>query len=49
MKTGKNMTNTQMAILLATIWLAPHQHPIVGQITGLIFIAVAAAIGMGWI
>lgn len=43
------MTNTQMAILLATIWIAPHQDPLLGRITGFIFIGVAASMGMGWL
>jgi len=43
------MTNTQMAILLATIWIAPHHDPLLGRITGLIFIGAAASIGMGWL
>jgi hypothetical protein len=41
------MTNTQLGILLATIWLAPHQPRLLGLLTGLIFIGSVVALEMG--
>jgi hypothetical protein len=43
------MTNTQFVILLATVWIAPHNHPLVGSLLGSLFLGFAVATGMGWL
>ena len=43
------MTESQFMVLLGTVYLAPHFHPIVGNFAGLLIILAAAGKGLGWI
>ena len=43
------MSESQILIMLGTIWIAPHINKWYAQITGLIFICVASAKGLGLI
>lgn len=43
------MTNTQFGILLATIWIAPHQPRLGGLALGLLFLGSVVALEMGWL
>jgi hypothetical protein len=43
------MTDTQLLLLIGTIWVAPHCNKIYNLVVGGIFITVAACKGLGWI
>jgi hypothetical protein len=43
------MTDTQFAVLIGTIWLAPHSDKWYASFVGLSFILIGAAKGLGWI
>ena len=43
------MTDTQLLLVLGTMWIAPHVNKHYAQITGLIFLIVCACKGLGWI
>jgi hypothetical protein len=44
-----DMTETQLLLLLGTIWVAPHCNKIYNLVVGGIFIIVAACKGLGWV
>jgi len=41
------MTDTQLLLLLGTIWVAPHCNKIYNLVVGCAFIAVACTKGLG--
>ena len=43
------MTAEQFFAVLGTIYIAPHMHPIYGQVVGFGFLLAAACKGLGWI
>jgi hypothetical protein len=43
------MTDSQFLVLLGTVWIAPHSHPILGNFVGAFCITLAAIKGLGWI
>jgi len=43
------MTTEQYLVVLGTIYLAPHVHPLYCQVVGCGFIIVAGCIGLGWL
>ena len=43
------MTETQMLILIGTIWVAPHCNDWYAFFVGSIFFIAAAAKGLGWL
>jgi hypothetical protein len=43
------MTDTQLLLVLGTMWIAPHVNKQYAQITGLIFLIVCACKGLGLI
>jgi hypothetical protein len=43
------MTDSQFLVLLGTVYMAPHFHPIVGNFIGASFLIVASLKGLGWI
>jgi hypothetical protein len=43
------MTETQMMIILGTIWIAPTLNAKYCQVVGLIFMVAAPIKGLGWI
>jgi len=43
------MTEIQFAILIGTIWLAPHSEKTYSIVAGLSFILVAVVKGLGWL
>lgn len=43
------MNDSQVLVLCGLICLAPHYHPIVGNMMGLLLIIFAAVKGLGWI
>ena len=43
------MTTSQILVLLAAIHIAPHYHPVVGNVMGLLLIIFAAVKGLGWL
>jgi len=43
------MTDSQFLVLLGTIYLTPHFHPIVGNYIGLSFLIFASLKGLGWV
>jgi hypothetical protein len=40
---------TEQLLILGTIYIAPHIHPIVSQLSGVIFLITAACKGLGWL
>lgn len=43
------MTDTQFWVLLGTIYLTPHLHPIIGNYIGLSLFIFASIKGLGWL
>ena len=43
------MTDTQLLLLLGTIWIAPYMNEVYSKIVGCIFILVAVCKGLGWL
>jgi hypothetical protein len=43
------MTDTQLLLLLGTIWIAPFMNEVYSKIMGCIFILVASFKGLGWL
>jgi hypothetical protein len=43
------MTDSQFLVLLGTIYLTPHFHPIVGNCIGLSLLIFASLQGLGWV
>jgi hypothetical protein len=43
------MTTEQFFLILGTIYIAPHIHPIYCQLTGVLFLITAACKGLGLI
>ena len=43
------MTNTQLLILIGTIYIAPHVPTYLGVFMGMVFIMFASCIGLGLI
>jgi len=43
------MTETQMLVLIGTIYIAPHLDERFGMIVGTIILIVAACKGLGWV
>ena len=43
------MTDTQMMVMLATIWVVPHCNKWYAFFVGSIFCIAAAAKGLGWL
>ena len=46
---GGEMTDTQLLVMLGTIWIAPHAKWWYGQLIGCIILIVAACKGLGWL
>lgn len=43
------MTDTQLLLLLGTIWIAPYMNEVYSKVMGCMFILVAACKGLGWL
>lgn len=43
------MTDTQYLAVLGTVYMAPHFHPIVGNVIGVTLLIFASLEGLGWI
>lgn len=43
------MTDTQLLLLMGTIWVAPHSNKAYNLVVGCSFIAVASLKGLGWV
>jgi hypothetical protein len=43
------MTDTQMLIILGTIWVAPYVNQYYGLTVGCIFLIVGSCYGLGWL
>ena len=43
------MTDTQLLLLLGTVWVAPHCNKAYNLTIGCIFILVAICKGLGWV
>jgi hypothetical protein len=43
------MTDTQLLLLLGTIWIAPYMNEVFSKLMGCMFIILAACKGLGWI
>jgi len=43
------MTTEQYFAVLGTIYIAPHVHPVYGQLAGIAFLLAAACKDLGWL
>jgi hypothetical protein len=43
------MTNSQLLVIIATVYMAPHFHPIVGNVIGVSLFIFASLKGLGWL
>jgi len=43
------MTDSQLLVVLATIYMAPHFHPIIGDVIGVSLFIFAACNELGWV
>ena len=43
------MTDTQFLLVLATVYMAPHFHPVIGNVIGVSLFIFAAVKGLGWL
>ena len=43
------MTDSQFLIVLGTVYLAPHFHPIISNCIGLSLLIFASVKGLGWL
>jgi hypothetical protein len=43
------MTDTQHLVILATVYMAPHFHPVIGNVIGVSLFIFASFKGLGWV
>jgi hypothetical protein len=43
------MTDTQFAVIVGTIWIAPHSGKWYGNVAGILFIFAGVVKGLGWL
>ena len=43
------MTTEQFFLIIGTIYIAPHAHPVYGQVSGFVLLLAAACKSLGWL
>lgn len=43
------MIDTQFLVLLGTVYMAPHFHPVIGNLIGVSLFIFASLKGLGWL
>lgn len=43
------MTDAQHLVILATVYMAPHFHPVIGNVTGVSLFIFASLKVLGWL